>query len=119
MNEAQGYPKEVVEAVNQGIVDLYTKGVVEHACGICYNVLFSYIHLRYLYPTHSLYAGYLDYLISDWPKHTGDDEFPVPAPEVMGCDHRRVYYGSTDKWSGAYGKLREELLSYLYHKVTK
>lgn len=58
----------------------------------------------------------LDALMRQWPKYSGDPEFPVPHPSKEASE---AYLGCADKWSkrSAYGRARWELLDYLIERT--
>lgn len=48
-------------------------------------------------------------LCKQWPKYSGDPEFPVPFPSGTP---REGYIGTPNLWAGEYGELRRELLAW-------
>ena len=55
-------------------------------------------------------------LMKEWPKHSGNNEFPIT---VRGINPMKEYMGCYDKWDRKteYGQLRWELLEWLINKL--
>lgn len=47
-----------------------------------------------------------------WGMHSGDDEYPVPAPDGVESP-MYVYHSTNDMWVGVYGDLRMRLLDFV------
>lgn len=82
---------------------------VDHAqFGICFQI------------THTNNYVYTKRLMRQWPKYSGDSDYPIPDPD--GIEDPSVYYsrsGSSAMWNKEhpYGALRHELLDYLIEKL--
>ena len=95
-------------SLHQELVELREKvihGQHNPIFGICTN-------LRAYVPTD---------LFRKWPKFSGNNAFPVPAPRwsFFRGDARSKYTRTNDKWVGRYGKLRRELLDWLIEETAK
>lgn len=55
-------------------------------------------------------------LATAWPKHSGDSEYPVPAPDGVESP-AYVYHTQGDMWVGKYGDLRMELLDFVINQL--
>ena len=52
-----------------------------------------------------------------WPKFSGDADFPIDDPYEIEEAHN--VYARLPKWTGAYGKLRWELLDHIINFIEK
>lgn len=99
------------EQVRDSLKELLSKVAMGLQCkgdGICYNIS--------LCSNYSLHAIDLKFGIMSWYEYSGNAAFPVSDPEgKLGLSKK--YWGSTDKWSGEYGKARVRLLKHLYDVV--
>jgi len=68
------------------------------SCGICYH----------LDGGLEIWASYY---MNYWPEHSGDAQYPVSVNILI--DACLQYEAAKDKWSGAYGEKRRELLEWL------
>ena len=64
-----------------------------------------------VWDSHTIYE-----LMREWPKHSGNNEFPIT---VRGINPMKEYLGCYDKWDRKteYGRLRWELLEWLINKL--
>ncbi len=107
-----GSSPEHAEAVVDALDHLLEHGPERKSVGICSN-------LR----DHMDEAGVcledgtsllVSRLSTGWPKHSGDDEFPVP--------HRRLpassaYYELRNLWAGKYGQDRRDLVGWMRDRL--
>lgn len=58
--------------------------------------------------------AWVNILMAQWPKHSGDDLYPVPHPTMSPCD-AWCDVNNTDRWDPEteYGRNRRELCAYL------
>jgi hypothetical protein len=56
------------------------------------------------------------YLMTQWPKYSGVEAFPVPHP-TLECS--AAYLEGTDLWEGEYGATRRELCLFLRDELSK
>ena len=86
-----------------------------HSTGIC-NAVKHYLesHSDNYFTVHDSYTIYE--LMKDWPKHSGNNEFPIT---VRGINPMKEYIDYYDKWDRKteYGRLRWELLEWLIEKL--
>lgn len=87
--------------------------------GICHAVKYRLIdkdNLEYGYSVRD--EDVLYKVITNWPKHSGNKEFPIHAG---GKNPMHEYVNSTNKWSKKtkYGRLRWELLHWLINELEK
>ena len=66
-----------------------------------------------VWDSHTIYE-----LMREWPKHSGNNEFPIT---VRGISPMKEYLGCYDKWDRKteYGRLRWELLEWLIEKLER
>ena len=67
-----------------------------------------------LLPGPSLKLEFLE-LIKAWPKHSGNDKFPIPHPSSTARD---AFIAADDMWAGTYGQNRLEAVNWLLGKTT-
>ena len=86
-----------------------------HSTGIC-NAVRHYLEGRSdnyftVWDSNTIYE-----LMREWPKHSGNNEFPIT---VRGINPMKEYMGCYDKWDRKteYGQLRWELLEWLINKL--
>ena len=86
-----------------------------HSTGIC-NAIRHYLVERSEnhFTVRDSYTIYE--LMKDWPKHSGNNEFPIT---VRGINPMKEYLDYYDKWDRKteYGRLRWELLEWLIEKL--
>lgn len=98
---------------------LQLKQALEQGChnkgqGICYHV--SNIGTQHTEDDETLSrlkTLFLDYAC-DWPKHSGNYNYPVPTTGYYsGVDPRTMYEQMHNVWAEEYGELRIELLDFV------
>lgn len=52
-----------------------------------------------------------------WPHFSGDPMYPIPHPHKRDLYPIHAYEQAKNKWSGAYGALRYELLDFLISRL--
>lgn len=88
---------------------LQKHGPINTTTGICWNT--------------KLDAYWFGDYTKDWPKHSGDELYPVPATNAKYKHSRKgakkQYHNSKNLWIRAQGELRQELLQFAIDKITK
>jgi hypothetical protein len=74
--------------------------------GICYFLNYADSNLR----------GLAKHLMTEWPKYSGNDRYPVPHPTETSL---RAFMYTPNLWIGEYGDLRRELCLFLVVELTK
>lgn len=76
--------------------------------GICTLVHFEYAIKKSATQMKKLWV--------DWPKYSGEIDYPVPSPDPID-NAQSIFWGWKNKWTGEYGQLRYELLDYLIERT--
>jgi len=61
----------------------------------------------------------LEKLFSKWPKFSGSTGFPVDNPYKNNLSKQKLYFSTTSKWTGRYGRLRIQLLNHCIRELKK
>lgn len=104
------------------------KDIRDHGCipsnrGIC-----GYVEDRTGFDS-AIIGGILKPIFEKWPKYSGSEWYPVPHPDYDGDDYDSgpEYWAESayeedfeyDRWTGPYGELRDELLSFCIEQLEK
>jgi hypothetical protein len=86
---------------------IQVKGPSNHCYGICANA--------------NVYISEIEALVHDWPKYSGDLDFPIESPNPH-LSNQEIYRQSSKRetmWSkhSQYGRLRWELLGFMVNKI--
>lgn len=90
------------------------------ANGICYLAVGKYV--TYNRGTDSVPAYHYAWLkeaYTRWPEYSGNDIYPVPAPDVPGVSTPQEAFGYLHPWHGEYGDTRKRLLVWLIERAEK
>ena len=86
--------------------------------GICVNVE-NYIYEHFPQSHHICVDEIIGVLARQWPKYSGCDTYPVPAPKKyqQKPDPHCWAFCYLPNWQGEYGDLRRELLDFLIEEL--
>jgi hypothetical protein len=95
------------------------RGPADLGAGICYNIFHQLPRLLSCIEFGDFVDYYLVPLMQGWPKHSGDDHYPIFASEDADTVVKDAedQYHFTDKWQGRQLELRQELCLYMASKL--
>jgi hypothetical protein len=100
-------------------------GERENHRGICTNIKWLFVGKKLIttekeeIEADKLYRCFMKWLgnnVSRWSKFSGDNVYPVPAPNNI--DPNSSYWKIENKWEGEYGELRKEFLQWCIEQIT-
>ena len=99
------------ELLQQRLMLLYKDGPARPEFGICTNIDEEF---------DQNWDHWLEHMFQSWPHYSGCEAYPVPHPVYPGNDVMALdcYHCAGNKWEGAYGELRIELLEFLITNLT-
>lgn len=119
-------PEQVLDslvALSKQVSDLESRRISDGICGLLDNLLDTRHHIL-----NDIDIGILKQLWKEWPKYSGNCNFPVPSPATVGNKGlidslvysfaESAYWSLTNRWSGDYGTMRKELLLFLIESLS-